>query len=175
MAVELEILNWFQSIHTPLLDSFFPIVTILANHGEIWIFLALILFVIPKTRKLGISLACALLIDYLICNLFLKPLIGRVRPFVVNPAVNLLVTAPHDASFPSGHTAVSFAAVTALWLSKSSLRVPALVLAVLIALSRLYLYMHWPTDVFGGIFVGMIAGYAGVKIAELALQRISKK
>jgi len=89
----------------------------------------------------------------------LKPLVGRVRPCTVNPAVELLVACPTDASFPSGHTASSFAAVGALRAAGSRLWLPGLALAVLIAVSRLYLYVHWPTDVLFGALLGWALGY----------------
>ena len=111
-------------------------------------------------------MACGLALDLLFCNLALKPLIGRVRPFAVNPTVSLLIPPPVDASFPSGHTAVSFASVAALRTANSRLWKPALALAVVIALSRLYLYAHWPTDILGGVAVGILAGWLGTKLAQ---------
>ena len=116
------------------------------------------------------SLSFALILDLICCNIVLKPLVGRVRPFLVNTAVELLTAPPADASFPSGHTAASFAAVFALRASGSPLWKPALVLAAGIAFSRLYLYVHWPTDVLGGILVGAAAGWAGARLAD-ALRR----
>ena len=111
-------------------------------------------------------MACGLALDLLFCNLALKPLIGRVRPFAVNPTVSLLIPPPVDASFPSGHTAASFASVAALKTANSRLWKPALALAVVIALSRLYLYAHWPTDILGGAAVGALAGWLGTKLAQ---------
>lgn len=111
-------------------------------------------------------MACGLALDLLFCNLALKPLIGRVRPFAVNPTVSLLIPPPMDASFPSGHTAASFASVAALKTANNRLWKPALALAVVIALSRLYLYAHWPTDILGGAAVGILAGWLGTKLAQ---------
>ena len=111
-TVELAILDWIRgALRSDALDAFFPWFTSLANHGEIWIALAVLLLFWKKTRRAGLSVGAGLLLDYAVCNLTLKPLIGRIRPFAVNAAVELLVAAPTDASFPSGHTAVSFAAV----------------------------------------------------------------
>ena len=132
----------------------------LCNHGEVWIVLAAVLLCFRKTRRVGLTVALALLLDVIVCNGVLKPLVGRVRPCTVNPAVELLVACPSDASFPSGHTASSFAAVGALWAAGSCLWLPGLVLAVLIAVSRLYLYVHWPTDVLFGALLGWVLGYA---------------
>ena len=132
--------------------------------------LAAVLLLLRKHRWTGMSLSFALILDLICCNIVLKPLVGRIRPFLVNTAVELLTAPPADASFPSGHTAASFAAVFALRASGSPLWKPALVLAAGIAFSRLYLYVHWPTDVLGGILVGAAAGWAGARLAD-ALRR----
>ena len=118
----------------------------------------------PETFSVGNFLSSALLLDLVVCNGFLKPLIGRLRPFQINTAIELLTQAPLDASFPSGHTAASLTAVTALWRAGGApkwLRWAALILAVVIALSRIYLYVHWPTDVLGGAVLGAVLGWTG--------------
>ena len=118
----------------------------------------------------------ALLADVLLCNVVIKNLVARTRPFDVNTAVQLLVAKPRDYSFPSGHTAASFASVTALYLAgEKKLWKIALVLAVLIAFSRLYLYVHYPTDVLGGIITGAIAGYIGYKLTFIVQSKHRKK
>ena len=174
-TVEFAILDWFQTLHGSFLDVLLPAISRLSDHGEVWILLAVILLIMPKTRKVGIALACGLAFDFLLCNLWLKPMIGRIRPYELRPAVELLVSPPQDAAFPSGHTAVSFAAVAALATAHCRLWKPALVLAVLIALSRLYLYVHWPTDVLGGVIVGTFAGWIGAKAVEWMTKRINRK
>ena len=158
--MELAVLNWIQTLRTGWLDGVMVSVSTLGDAGAVWIVLALVLLCIPRTRRAGVTVALALVLDLIVCNGILKPLIGRVRPCVVNPAVELLVRCPTDASFPSGHTAASFAAVSALWAAGSRLWIPGLVLAVLIAVSRLYLYVHWPTDVLAGALLGWGLGYA---------------
>lgn len=111
-------------------------------------------------------MALALIADLILCNGILKNLVARTRPYDVNTVVNLLIEKPVDYSFPSGHTAASFAAVTALYLAgEKKLWKPALVLSILIAFTRMYLYVHYPTDILGGIAVGIISGYIGFFIA----------
>ena len=178
--MEIEILSMLQKIRTPLLDIFMSNITKLGNAGIVWILLTIVLLLIPKTRKSGLILASALIVDLILCNGILKPLIARIRPFDVNSAIQLIVAKPHDYSFPSGHTAASFTAVMALYLAgekkmwKAAL-VLALVLAVLIAFSRLYLYVHYPTDVLGGIITGAIAGYIGYKLTFIVQSKHRKK
>lgn len=170
-TAELAVLDWIQAhLRCGFLDAVLPWISWTCDHGEIWILLAAVLLLWKKHRWTGVSVSLALILDLVCCNMILKPLVGRARPFAVNTAVELLTAAPTDASFPSGHTAASFAAVFALRASGSPLWKPAAVLASVIAFSRLYLYVHWPTDVLGGILVGAAAGWAGARLAD-ALRR----
>lgn len=165
--MELRFLDFLQTIHTPLLDKILAFITSLGNAGIIWIVLAVVLLILPKTRKTGIIVAAALLMDLILCNLILKNLVARVRPYDVNTAIAILIKKPLDFSFPSGHTAASFAAMTALFLAKMKKAwIAALVLAVLIAFSRLYFYVHYPTDILGGAVVGILSGIIGYAIVE---------
>lgn len=164
MNIELSILDWIQTLHTPFLDKIMVFITRLGDAGIIWIVLSIVLLLIPKTRKSGAVMVVALVVDVLLCNIVLKNLVARTRPYDVNTGVYLLVAKLHDYSFPSGHTAASFASVTALYLAgEKKLWKFALVLACLIAISRLYLYVHYPTDVLGGILFGVISGYLGYR------------
>ena len=173
---ELTTLDWMQRhLRCDALDAFFPWFTALTNHGEIWIVLAVLLLLWKKTRRTGLSIGAGLLLDLLVCNLTLKPLIGRIRPFAVNTAVELLVAAPTDASFPSGHTAVSFAAAGALYGAGSPLWKPAAAVAALMAFSRLYLYVHWPTDILDGMAVGWMCGLLGAKLVQKASNALQKR
>ena len=144
-----------------------PIITRLGSDGAIWIVLAGALLFSRKYRKVGFAILCALALEVTLCNIILKPLIARIRPCDINTAVQLLINRPTDFSFPSGHTASSFAAVSALYFSRQRLWRPALILAILISFSRLYLYVHYPTDVLAGIMLGIIVGFLGCKLAAL--------
>lgn len=174
-AFEFAILDWIQlHCRSGFLDAVLPAVSLICNHGEVWIVLAAALLARKGTRRTGAVLAVALILDLLCCNLILKPLVGRVRPCDVNTAVTLLVSRPLDASFPSGHTASSFAAVAALWTRRSRLRLPALVLAILIAFSRLYLYVHWPSDVLAGLVLGIALGLAARPLTAVLERRLTR-
>lgn len=175
MEFEFQILDGLQAWHTPVGDIVMKAVTSLGNGGIVWIALAVLLLLAPSRRRSGWILVFALLTDLLLCNVILKPAVGRVRPYEINQAVELLVARPVDASFPSGHTAASFASVAALYLAKERrLWIGALVLSVLIAFSRLYLYVHFPTDVLGGMLAGLLAGYLGYQ-AYTFLEKRRKK
>ena len=168
MQFELSVLDNIQSyLRCDFLDAAMPIISMLGNVGAIWIVCAVVLLVIPKTRKVGVILAVSLAIEALCCNVILKPLVARIRPFDVNTAVQLLISPPTDFSFPSGHTGAAFAAASALFFSKNRLWIPSLVLAILIAFSRLYLYVHYPSDVLGGILLGILSGWLGYTLVGL--------
>lgn len=169
---EISVLDSLQNIHTPWLDKIMVAITSLGNAGILWIVMAAVLLIIPKTRKAGLCMAIALILDLLITNCLLKNLVARTRPYDVADFTDLIVKKPTDYSFPSGHTAASFAAVTALFMSrKKLLGAISCVIAILIAFSRMYLYVHFPTDIIGGIVVGVAAGVA----AGLILKAIDKK
>lgn len=170
--MELQILDVLQTIHNQALDTIMCVITRLGDAGIIWILLCVVLLILPKTRKTGVVLMASLLVDLVVCNGILKPLVHRIRPFDVKTGIELLINRPTDYSFPSGHTAASFASVMALYLAgEKKLWIPTLVLAVLIAFSRLYLYVHYPTDVLGGMIIGIAAGAIGYwlvkKVQEL--------
>ena len=144
MGWEFTILDALQQIHTPLLDKILVFITSLGNAGWFWIVLGLVLG--------------ALIFSALFGNIILKPLVARQRPCWINETVELLVQVPKDYSFPSGHTQASFAAATALFTGNKKAGICAFVLAALIAFSRLYLYVHFPTDVLAGIVFGICCG-----------------
>lgn len=170
--MELRILDWFQTWHNPALDQIMIFLTRLGNAGIVWIGLAVILLILPKTRKSGLIVTLALIFDLILCNGILKNLFARVRPFNLNTTVTLLIPKPVDFSFPSGHTAASFATISALFFAgQKKLWKAALVLGILIAISRMYLYVHYPTDILGGLFVGVLAGFLGAKCGNWIIQK----
>ena len=165
---DFSILDALQGCRTPFPDKFFSAVTHLGDHGFFWIALALVLLCIPRTRRLGLCVAIALILELLACNILIKPLAARPRPYALR-AVELLIEAPKDYSFPSGHAAAAFAAAGALALSRSRLAIPAGILAAIIAFSRLYLFVHYPTDVLAGILLGCLCGLGSWLVCQRAL------
>ena len=162
MRFEFGILDYIQShLRNDVLDCIMPLITKLGDGGIVWICLSLLLILCRKTRKTGIAMAVSLVLEALCCNIILKPFVARIRPCDVNTAVQLLVPRPSDYSFPSGHTGASFAAASALFFSKSRLWIPSLLLAILIGFTRLYLYVHYPSDVLAGALVGIMLGWLG--------------
>ncbi len=154
---EQPILDWIRNhIANPFLDAVMPVITDFCEDGIGWIIIAVILLFFRKTRRTGITMGVALLIGLALCNLTLKPLIGRMRPFTFNPDIELIIPYPSEYSFPSGHSASSFEGAFTIFLYHKKWGIPALILAALIAFSRLYLYVHYPTDVIAGCLLGCL-------------------
>ena len=175
MEFEIRILDFIQGMRTPLGDWFMPLVSSLGNTGIIWIVLALVLLAVPKTRKAGAVLAAALSWDVVLCDGILKHLFARVRPCDINTSIQLLISRPWDYSFPSGHTAAMFAAAVAFTFKYKVKGIPVLIVATLVALSRIYLCVHYPTDVFGGFVIGSACGAAGYFIAKAIEKYVNKR
>ena len=163
---ELPILWWIREhLPNPFLDTVMPYITSLARHGEFWILLALILLCFKKTRKAGVAMGIAMALGFLIGNIGLKNIIARTRPYDM-VEVEVLVKHLSDFSFPSGHTLVSFNAAIALHHYHRRWGVAALVLATVIALSRLYLFVHYPTDVLAGLLLAVGIAFVSCRLVD---------
>ena len=158
MPFEFSILNLIQGLRTPMFDQIVIFITSLANY--VWYILIIGLLLNKPTRKIGVVLVVAMILQYLINAGILKHLFARVRPCNVDTTVELLIKRPKGFSFPSGHSAAAFCVVGVLYGAKiRELFWPVLVLAILIGFSRLYLYVHFPTDVLAGALCGFLIGY----------------
>ena len=172
---ELGILDFIQeTFRCTFLDVFFPIVTKFGDGGIFWIAVSVLLLFFKKTRRTALMMGAALTLGVLIVNLGVKPLVGRIRPYDLNPAVELLVPALSDYSFPSGHTLACFECTTVLMVRDKRFGIPALVLSILVALSRLYLYVHYPSDVLVGLLLGIFFGWCGMKLVGYLLDRYDR-
>lgn len=171
---ELDLLHWFQSIHNTVLDWLVPKITMLGNAGWFWIAVTLLLLFLPLNRKMGVQAAISLILTVIICNIILKPSIMRCRPCWLEPEIQLLVKVPHDYSFPSGHSNASFAVATAIFTRNKKLGIPALILAAAIAISRLYVFVHWPTDVLVGTLTGICGGIISYFIVNLIYKKLKR-
>ena len=171
LSFDLPILDWSQAnLKSGFMDIVMPIITLFGDDGIFWIACAVILLLFPKTRRIGLGMGFAMAIGLLICNVTMKPLIARIRPYdlkeELGDIVPLLTERMHDFSFPSGHTIASFEAATVLLKNSKKMGIPAMILAVLIAFSRLYLYVHYPTDVLFSVFAGIAIAFLGDFLAK---------
>ena len=179
VSFDLPILEWIQAhLQCTFLDKSMPIITLFGDGGIFWIAVAVVLLIFPKYRKVGFSMGAALILGVLVCNVTLKPLIARIRPYDLQETlgnhINLLISAQHDYSFPSGHTIASFEACVVLLIHDKRMGIPATILACLIAFSRLYLYVHYPTDVIFSLFAGILFAFLGNAIVSLIYRRLPR-
>ena len=168
-----NILLFFQEvIRNPVLTPILKVITTLGNGGAIWIVLAVLLLIIPKTRKVGFMAVLSLIGTLVINNMLLKNLVNRTRPYEVIEGLTYLVRTPTDSSFPSGHSACAFSVACIMFRRlPKKYGVPALVLAIVIALSRLYVGVHYPSDVLFGTISGIAISYAAEAVAEWIIKR----
>lgn len=159
MSLDWTILHSIQTYLTcPVLDFLMPRITALGNVGIIWLLAAGGMLCTKKYRRYGVMLIAGLAAAYLLGNVFLKNLFARPRPCWQDPSVSLLIAYPQDYSFPSGHTMASAIGATVLTIANRRFGYAAIPLAVLIAFSRLYLYVHFPSDILAGALVGIAIG-----------------
>ena len=158
--MDLKILNMIQNnLRCRFLDRVFPKISMLGNFGAVWILSAVLLLLGKKYALTGKRMIYALALSAILCNLILKRLFARPRPFFADKSKKLLVKPPNDFSFPSGHTASSVASVIILWNTSYLFGIPAAILGFLILFSRMYLFLHYPSDIFGGIALGITVSY----------------
>lgn len=177
ISFDLPILEWIRTtLWCDALDVVMPIITMFGDGGVFWIAWAVLLLIFPRTRRIGLGMGFALILGLLVCNVTLKPLVARIRPYDLQAelgvTINLLNGAMHDFSFPSGHTIASFEAATVLLKNSKKMGIPAMILAVLIAFSRLYLYVHYPTDVICSIILGILFAFIGNALAGLVAPKL---
>ncbi|MEG2204468.1 MAG: phosphatase PAP2 family protein [Oscillospiraceae bacterium] len=166
-ALDTEILWLIQSVpHGSGLDSLMIFLSRIGDGGAVWIALTAVLLISKKNRRIGMAMAMAMLLCFLVGNLGIKPWVARLRPYQVDLSISLLIPPPAEFSFPSGHTMNAFAATTALGCSSRRWGGYALLLAALIAFSRLYLMVHYPTDVIAGVLIGVAGGIAAHALVE---------
>lgn len=157
--MEFAFLHWIQGLGSPVMDKIMTAITFLGNGGWFWIGVGLILFAVPKTRRIGAGVLISLVLGFIVGNVVLKNLIARQRPCWLDQTVALLVENPRDFSFPSGHSLASFEGAVSIFLYDKRWGGAAIVLAALIAFSRLYLFVHFPTDVLAGTILGILVAF----------------
>lgn len=159
MSLDWSILHWIQNMLVcPALNFLMPKITLLGNGGMIWLLASGVLICTKKYRRQGILLLCGLAAGVLVGNVFLKNFVARPRPCWLDSSVRLLIANPTDYSFPSGHTLSSVIGATILTKTDRRFGYAAIPLAALIAFSRLYLYVHFPSDVLAAAVLGVLIG-----------------
>ena len=164
-----------ESVRNPILDSIMIFITSLGNGGMIWIAATILLLIPKKTRKAGVMSAVALLGSLIINNNIVKNIVQRPRPFVTFTDLQIIIPTPSEFSFPSGHTSSSFAAAAVFYRHlPKKLGLPAVILAGLIGFSRLYVGVHYPTDVIAGVLMGILLSYLAEYLVNLFVKKLKK-
>ena len=161
-----KIYRFQHNLNSELFNRIMIFFTNLGDHGTIWIVTALILLLNKKYRKTGVLAFVSLAICSLAVNSILKPLIQRPRPFTEIADIILLIKTPKDYSFPSGHTAASFVMIFVFFRHIKKYFIPVLITGILIAFSRMYLTVHFPSDILVGLIIGLLSGYTGEKLTD---------
>jgi undecaprenyl-diphosphatase len=175
-AIDLKILNSIKMfLHRPIFDEFFCFLTWIGNKGAVWILISIALLYKRKNRKTGITVLIALLLGLILGDIILKPVIGRVRPFIKYDYITTTVENLGIYSFPSGHTTSSLAASITMFMNNKRIGGFLILLALGIAFSRLYLMVHYPSDIIGGMVLGLICAFAADKIVNITNQKIRFK
>ncbi len=154
--IDFAVLDFIQAnMRTDFLDSLMVFLSFIGEGGIVWFLVAIPMLFFKKSRTCGVVMILSMGITLLLGEFMLKNLIGRVRPCNVNMDIEMLVKRPESFSFPSGHTSSSFVSATTIFLWNKKYGIPALILAFLIAFSRLYNYVHFPTDIIAGALFGI--------------------
>lgn len=159
--LDITIILWVQEVvASTLFDTMMPFITFLGDKGLLWLGIGFILLFSKKYRFYGVGIIAAVALAALTANIIIKPLVARPRPFIADPTIQLLIATPGGTSFPSGHSASSFAAATLICFIpiRKHWKVLACATAALIAFSRIYLLVHYPSDILVGSLIGIICG-----------------
>lgn len=171
---ELDFLHSLLSLHNDVLDNIMKFITNLGDAGIIWIVIAIILLFMKKTRKCGIMMLVSMGIGLIIGNGFIKNWIQRPRPYWIDSSLPLLIPELKDYSFPSGHTLASFEAAITIFLHNKKWGIAAIIVSLIIGFSRMYFFVHFPTDVLGGAILGTIIALVVYYTYELIKNRARK-
>ena len=165
-ALDNSIILWVQEfLRCDFLDLIMPYITFLGNGGILWILLGIAFTIYKPTRTWGVLILASLAFEFVICNMILKPSIARIRPYDLL-GYDIIIPPEKDFSFPSGHTSAAFAAAVVIFKYRKSYGIAALTAATVIAFSRLYLGVHFLTDILAGAVVGAVAALIVVKFAR---------
>ena len=160
-----SILLFLQNyVRNPVLNALLIPFTVSNNAGIPCILIVAVFIYFKSLRKVGILMGISLLLEFLLNNLIIKNLFARIRPYEVIDGLILLVGKAPDYSFPSGHTGSAFAlAVVIFMVMDRKYGIIALILASLMGFSRLYVGIHYPSDVLGGVILGVVTSVIAVK------------
>lgn len=175
--MELSILHAIQSLHNPILDQIMTGVfnNLVGSLGQLWLIVGLVLLIIPKTRKCGAAVILSYLVSFLIGNEWLKDLIARPRPCAVDDTVQLIVKKPGSFSCPSVHTYLAFSSAMAIYHYYKKPGIGVFIFAALVGFSRMYFFVHYPTDVLFGAVLGILTAFVVCVVLDKIFSLVKKK
>lgn len=175
--MELSILHSIQALHNPVLDQIMITVfnTLVGSLGQLWIVVGLVLLVIPKTRKCGAAVLVSYFVSFLIGNEWLKDLIARPRPCAVDDTVQMIVKKPSSFSCPSVHTYLAFSSAMVIFHYYKKAGIGVFVFAALVGFSRMYFFVHYPTDVLFGAVLGIVTAFVVCVLLDKLYDSVKKK
>ncbi len=182
-GIDSSLLLFIQNnIRNDFLTPIMKAISLTGDHGGIfWIVITVIMLIINRTRKVGICVAFSMLLSGLFTNLIIKNLVDRTRPYELVDELKPLVDKPSDASFPSGHASLGFAVAIAMILSLTMIMkrkiaiiigICIIILVAMVSFSRLYLGVHFPSDVFAGSLIGICCGISGTELGKLIIKKL---
>lgn len=170
--MDFDILYAIQAIRTPFLDKcILALTTVMGSYGTMWIIIAVPMLFFKKTRRAGIAVLLSYLLVFGVGQYVLKDWIARPRPCHLDETVSLLVARPASYSCPSTHSAWAFAAATSVLLYFRKWGIVTMIVAALIGFSRMYLFVHFPSDVLFGAVLGVLLAIAAVKLVNCVFDR----
>ena len=169
--MDFQILYAIQGIRTPLFDSFIIWLTnFVGGYGQLWLVVGVVMCTFKKARKAGIAVLMSWVLVYVVNQCGLKELIARVRPCNIDQTIDMLVKAPSSYSCPSTHSAWALGGAVSIFMFHKKRGIPVILFSLLICFSRLYLFVHFPTDVLFGAFIGTLIGI----LCWYIVKRVSK-
>lgn len=172
--MEFEILYAIQRLHSPVFDQIILALTnLMGSYGQIWLIVAVLLMVFKKTRMAGICILLSYALVFVMGQYGLKDLIARPRPCHIDESIELLVKCPGSYSCPSTHSAWAFAGAVSIFLYHKRMGIITFIIAAIMGFSRMYLFVHFPTDVLFGMFMGIILAILSKKIIEFIVRKIA--
>lgn len=166
--MDFSILYAIQNMRNPVMDGIILALTnIMGSYGQIWLIVGVVLCIFKKTRSCGVTVLISYVLVFIVGQYGLKDLIARARPCHLDETVELLVKRPSSFSCPSTHSAWAFAAATSIFLYFRKSGIGVMIVAALIAFSRLYLFVHFPTDVLFGAVLGIALAFITFKVQQL--------
>lgn len=174
--MDFDILYAIQALRTPFLDKcVLALTNVMGSYGTIWLIVAVPMLFFKKTRRAGIAVLISYALVFITGQFLLKDWIARPRPCHIDETVELLIQRPSSYSCPSTHSGWAFAAATAILLHHKKWGIGVMIVAVLIAFSRMYLFVHFPTDVLFGAVLGVLLGIAAAKLTGLISAKLASK